>query len=158
VAPTVAAELPGFDLAAYRAQLLQRFANPALAHRCAQIAMDGSQKLPQRWLGTVRDRLAANQPIEHLALALAAWCTHLRGHDEAGHRYTIDDPLATDLTALHARATAAPDAHERAATFTRFAPVFGDLADAPGLVEPLTRTLSALGSQGVAATLETITR
>lgn len=158
VAPTVAAELPGFDIAAYRAQLLQRFANPALAHRCAQIAMDGSQKLPQRWLGTVRERLAAGAPIEHLALALAAWCTHLRGHDEAGHAYPIDDPLAAELAALHGRATAAVDARERAAAFTCFAPVFGDLADAPGLVEPLARALDALGSQGVAATLEKFTR
>lgn len=158
VAPTVAAELPGFDLAAYGAQLRQRFANPALAHRCAQIAMDGSQKLPQRWLGTVRDRLAAGAPIEHLALALAAWCTHLRGHDEAGRAYPVDDPLAPELAALHARAAAAPDAAARAAVFTRFAPVFGDLADAPGLVAPLARALEALAARGVAATLETCPR
>jgi fructuronate reductase len=158
VAPTIAAELAGFDLAAYRAQLLQRFANPALAHRCAQIAMDGSQKLPQRWLGTVRDRLAAGQSIDHLALALAAWCTHLRGHDEAGRAYALDDPLAAELTALHARAAAAADGRERAAVHTRFAPVFGDLADAPGLVLPLARALDALAAEGVAATLETFTR
>jgi fructuronate reductase len=158
VAPTLAAELPGFDLAAYRAQLLQRFANPALAHRCAQIAMDGSQKLPQRWLGTVRERLAAGLPIEHLALGIAAWCTHLRGHDEAGRTYPIDDPLAAELAALHARAMAAPDARERAATFTRLAPVFGDLADAPGLVAPLARALETLAARGAAATLEHHTR
>ncbi len=158
VAPTVAAELPGFDLAAYRAQLLQRFANPALAHRCAQIAMDGSQKLPQRWLGTVRERLAAGAPIEHLVLALAAWCTHLRGHDEAGRSYPLDDPLAAPLAALQAAAMARPTAQERAAIFVRFAPVFGDLADAQGLVAPLARALDALASQGVAATLEKFTQ
>jgi fructuronate reductase len=153
VAPTLAQELPGFDLAAYRAQLLQRFANPALAHRCAQIVMDGSQKLPQRWLNTVRDRLATGAPIEHLALALAAWCTHLRGHDEAGQRYAIDDPLATELVALHARAMSQPTAHDRAAEFTRFAPVFGDLADEPGLVDALARALERLQQHGVVAAL-----
>jgi fructuronate reductase len=147
VAPTVADALPGFDLAAYRAQLLQRFANPALAHKTAQIAMDGSQKLPQRWLGTVRDRLAAQAPIDRLALALAAWVAHLG-------RESIDDPLAGELSALHARAMSRPTPSERAAEITRFAPVFGDLADAPRLVQPLARALEALRTQGVVATLE----
>jgi len=158
VAPTVAAELPGFDIAAYRAQLLQRFANPALAHRCLQIAMDGSQKLPQRLLGTVRDRLADGAPIDHLALALAAWCTHLRGCDEAGHGYNVDDPLAPALTALAARAATLPTAAARADAFTRFAPVFGDLAGQPRLVHALARALDDLAAQGVAATLEQRTR
>ena len=158
VAPTVAAELPGFDIAAYRAQLLQRFANPALAHRCQQIAMDGSQKLPQRLLGTLRDRLADGAPIDHLALALAAWCTHLRGRNEAGTAYTLDDPLAPALSALQAQAAALPDATERADAFTRFAPVFGDLAGQPRLVQALARALDDLAAQGVAATLEQRTR
>jgi fructuronate reductase len=155
VGPTVAHELPGFDLAVYRAQLLQRFANPALAHRTVQIAMDGSQKLPQRWLNTVRERLAAGAPIEHLALALAAWVLHLRGRDESGHGHPIDDPIADELVALHSRVMAHASARERAAEVTRFAPVFGaDLADEPRLVEALARALDALQSQGVAAALE----
>ncbi len=158
VAPTLATDLPGFDLDAYRAQLLQRFTNPALAHRTQQIAMDGSQKLPQRWLNTLRDRLAAGAPIDQLALALAAWCTHLRGHDETGQRYTLDDPLAAPLAALHERAASRPTAHQRAAEFTRFAPVFGDLADQPRLVAALSAALEALREHGVPATLERFAR
>jgi fructuronate reductase len=137
----------------YRAQLLQRFANPALAHRCAQIAMDGSQKIPQRWLATVRDRLAIGAPIAHLALALAGWLHFLRGHDEAGNRYAIDDPLAEALQALHRDGEALPDARDRADHFTRFAPVFGDLAGEPRLVEALAPALQSLRKRGVAATL-----
>ena len=153
VAPTVAAELPGFDLAAYRVQLLQRFANPALAHRCAQIAMDGSQKIPQRLLNTVRDRLAAGAPVAHLALALAGWLHFLRGHDEAGNGHAIDDPLAPALQALWREAEALADAHARAEHFTRFRPVFGDLASEPRLVEALAPALQSLRERGVAATL-----
>ena len=63
VAPTLAVPT---DLAAYQASLLERFANPAIRHRTAQIAMDGSQKLPQRLLGTIRDQLRAGGPIRHL--------------------------------------------------------------------------------------------
>jgi fructuronate reductase len=151
VAPTLRASLPGFDLDAYRAQLLRRFANPALAHRTSQIAMDGSQKLPQRWLNTVRDRLAAGAPIERLAFALAAWVMHLRTQP-------LDDPLADALHALHERAMAKPTAVERAAEVTRFAPVFGDLADEPRLVEALARAQDALQRHGVVRALETIAR
>ena len=133
--------------------MLQRFANPALAHRCAQIAMDGSQKVPQRWLAPLRERLAVGAPIAHLALALAAWLHHLRGHDEAGSAYAIDDPLAAALQALHSQAEALPDARARADPFSRFTPVFGDLAGAPRLVAALAPTLHSLREHGVAATL-----
>ena len=154
IAPTVAAALAGFDLDGYRAELLARFANPALAHRTAQIAMDGSQKLPQRLLGTLRERLAAGLPVDRLGLAVALWLHHLRGHDEAGGAIALDDPLAPALRALHAEAERQPDAAARAAAFTRFAPVFGDLADTPRLVAALAPALERLRTQGVVATLE----
>src|SRR6185437_11839067 len=70
-APTLDARATG-DLDPYIARLLARFRNPALRHRTWQIAMDGSQKLPQRLLETARARLAAGQPIERLALGVAA--------------------------------------------------------------------------------------
>ena len=43
---------PGADVAAYKRALIERFENPALKHRTWQICMDGSQKLPQRLLGS----------------------------------------------------------------------------------------------------------
>ena len=137
----------------YRERLLQRFANPALAHRCAQIAMDGSQKIPQRLLATLRDRLAEGAPIAHLALALAGWLHYLRGHDEAGQPYAIDDPLAPALQALLREAEALPDPRARADHLTRFAPVFGDLAGEPRLVAALAPALQSLREHGIAATL-----
>jgi fructuronate reductase len=66
IIPTVPVP-PGVDLVVYAAALLQRFRNPAIRHRTWQIAMDGSQKLPQRLLGTIRDRLARGQSIDTLA-------------------------------------------------------------------------------------------
>jgi mannitol-1-phosphate/altronate dehydrogenase len=85
-------DLPaGFDVEAYKSSLLERFANPALRHRTAQIAMDGSQKLPQRLLGVVRDRLAAGAEPRWAALAVAAWMRHVKTARE------LDDPLADTL-------------------------------------------------------------
>ena len=93
IVPTLAVP-PGIDLAAYCAQLMQRFRNPALPHRTRQIAMDGSQKLPQRLLGTVRDRIAAGAPFTHLALAVAGWIRYASGSDEHGRAIEVADPLA----------------------------------------------------------------
>jgi len=58
---------PGVDLHGYAAELQARFSNTANQHRTWQIAIDGSQKLPQRLLSTVRDRIAAGLPIRRLA-------------------------------------------------------------------------------------------
>ena len=153
VAPTLPA-LPGLDVDAYRERLLARFANPALAHRTQQIAMDGTQKLPQRLLGTVRERLAAGAPITRLALAVAAWLHYLRGVDEAHQRYPIEDPLTGELAALRREAQACTSAEDRARVFTRFGPVFGDLADHPVLGPALAQALQSLEQRGVRATLE----
>lgn len=82
------------SLPAYRDALSDRFSNPALMHRLAQIAMDGSQKLPQRLLGTIRDCLSRRLPIAHAALGVAAWMRYVTGIDEQGGAIEIKDPLA----------------------------------------------------------------
>ncbi|MFT4030591.1 MAG: mannitol dehydrogenase family protein, partial [Protaetiibacter sp.] len=58
VLPTLEAA-DGLGLAEYRDSVLARFANPALAHTTAQVGGNGSQKLPNRVVGTIVDRLAA---------------------------------------------------------------------------------------------------
>lgn len=88
-----------FDLAGYKRQLRERFHNPALQHRTWQIAMDGSQKLPQRLLGTARERLAAGAPVNALALAVAAWMRYVGGVDERGEAIDVRDPMAGRLAA-----------------------------------------------------------
>ena len=95
-APTIPC-LPGLDLSDYAENLLERFRNPALHHRTWQIAMDGSQKLPQRLLGTVQDRLAVGAPIWRLTLAVAGWMRYVIGTDERGRPIDVCDPIAADL-------------------------------------------------------------
>ncbi|MEO7222303.1 MAG: mannitol dehydrogenase family protein, partial [Devosia sp.] len=73
------------ELGRYRDQLLARFANPALKHRTWQIAMDGSQKLPQRLLGTITALILDGRPFSRLALGVAAWMRYTTGIDEAGN-------------------------------------------------------------------------
>jgi fructuronate reductase len=71
-------DLPPDEVAAYRAALVERFSNPRVRHRLAQIAADGSTKLV-RLLPTIRAERAAGRVPEGCATAVAAWVLHLRG-------------------------------------------------------------------------------
>ncbi|MGC1503189.1 MAG: mannitol dehydrogenase family protein, partial [Sulfitobacter sp.] len=98
IAPTLTAP-PNTDLDEYAATLLGRFANPAIQHKTYQIAMDGSQKLPQRLLGTIMDRLKHGQNADALLLAVAGWMRFTGGIDETGATFEVQDPLAPALKA-----------------------------------------------------------
>lgn len=87
----------GVDLSLYRGALLERFRNPNLQHALAQIAMDGSQKLPQRILEPIRDRLEKGQSIARLAQVVAAWLRIIGTHDGTHFQYALRDPLASEL-------------------------------------------------------------
>ncbi|CAB3704980.1 mannitol dehydrogenase family protein [Achromobacter pestifer] len=160
IVPTLPA-LPGLDLAQYQQRLLQRYANPALKHQTRQIAMDGSQKLPQRLLDTVRARLAADLPIPGLALAVAGWLHFLRGADQAGRRYDIQDPMASALASQYVLAEqAAEQAGKGPAamlawtdTLTRLTPIFGDLGKDPRFVRAVAQAAQSLRSLGVVGAL-----
>ncbi len=88
----------GLDYGAYLASILRRFQNPALRHELAQIAWDGSQKLPFRVLGTVRDGLANGQDVTRLCGTVAAWMHFVRRRAAAG--IAIVDPLSDRLLRL----------------------------------------------------------
>jgi fructuronate reductase len=95
--------LPGGHVAAYRAALLERFGNPRIRHLLAQIATDGSQKLPARFLPVLRAERAAGRLPEPVVAVLAAWVAHLRG---AGT--PVLDVRADELRALAAGADPVP--------------------------------------------------
>lgn len=109
IIPTVPSP-PGVDLNTYVQALLFRFRNPAIRHRTAQIAMDGSQKIPQRLLATIRDRLVQGRSIDVLALGVAGWMRFVMGEDETGAAIEINDPLASDIRQRVASAGRVPAA------------------------------------------------
>jgi fructuronate reductase len=105
IAPTLSPPL-GESPTEYGRVALDRFANPVLGHRTLQVAMDGTQKLPYRLLGTVTDQLRAGANPGWTALAVAAWMRFARGTADDGRRLPLNDPLADRI---HQAVATAPD-------------------------------------------------
>jgi fructuronate reductase len=142
----------GTDLAPYKRALIERFKNPALKHRTWQIAMDGSQKLPQRLLGTVRDRLRANASINRLALGVAAWMRYVTGIDEKGVLIDVRDPMAARLRERADKAGGQPE--RLASELFGIREIFGDdLPHDARFTGPVMSALAKLYAQGAKRTV-----
>jgi len=142
IAPTLA--MPRAQTDAYAAKLLERFSNTALRHRTYQIAMDGSQKLPQRLLATIAARIAAGAPYERLALGVAGWMIYARGIDERGQPIPVQDPMATEFAAI--------DPSNLVAGYLALDRIFPpDLAANPAFRATLETRLNLLRNLGAAA-------
>ena len=140
------------DLPGYGGALVERFKNPALNHRTWQIAMDGSQKLPQRLLGTIRDRLAAGAGISRPALGVAAWMRYVTGIDETGAAIDVRDPMAGVLRSI--ADAAGRDAGKLARGLMAVEAIFGpDLAENEQFTGAVTQALAGLFEHGAAEML-----
>lgn len=143
----------GYDARGYCGTLMRRFRNPTLAHRTEQIAMDGTQKVPLRWLPALAESAAANVERPYLERALAIWLHYLTtARDEQGRALTISDPGAPSLTARIRGAGSPADAVE--AVFA--APAFAQAGAWPdALIRRIGMHLSMLREGGTDALLGT---
>ena len=136
----------GVDLPAYAQALVARFRNDALQHRLRQIAMDGSQKLPQRWLLGARQLLEQGGEPACTALGVAAWIHYGEGEGEA-----LDDPLRATLAALPAGAA-------RVDAVLALAEVFPpDLAAHPVFRAAVQRAHARIATAGIEAAIADLT-
>ena len=138
---------PGVSFEDYRDSVLSRFANASLPYRCSQVATDGSQKLPQRVLGTVRDSLARGVVPRAAVTVVAAWLLAVRyGKDDKGAGFEVGDPLAGELRRAMGPGDGAAPAVAGALSLRQ---VFGDdLAGDGRFAEALTERLDALSRAG----------
>src|SRR5262249_49151390 len=98
--PTLA-PVPGIDPRAYVDESLRRIANTAIRHRCHQIATDGSQKIVQRLVNPLRERLAEDRGLSRLATAVAAWMAYLvLAAPRFGRRWPVEDPYAPRVATI----------------------------------------------------------
>jgi fructuronate reductase len=141
------------ELASYRQSILQRFENPAMQHQLAQIAWDGSQKLPIRILGTVADAIRAQRPLQRLALPIAAWMSFVRAR--AAANTPLVDPLAGHLATCGRRATG--DSQHDIPLFLALPGVFStDLARNVGFVRALGNAYDIIARRGPLDAITTV--
>lgn len=140
-----------YDVGRYCGELLRRFANPALAHRTAQIAMDGTQKVPVRWLPALRESASAGIERPCLERALAVWLHYLRNDAcDSGEPLAVRDPGAP---ALAVRLRVAASDLEAARLALGHTAVFGDEPWPPSFAARLARYLAVLRERGAAVLL-----
>ena len=151
-APTL--RIKDVDLTAYADSLLERFANPALQHRTWQIAMDGSQKLPQRMLDGIRVHLERKTPWLLLALGVAGWIRYVSGTDKHGNTIDVRDPLSDKIRAI----VDASSDDDRVNALLGLNEVFGhDLAQNSVFVEAVSQAYQRIARHGARqAVIETL--
>ncbi|NHF67229.1 mannitol dehydrogenase family protein [Xanthomonas hortorum] len=140
IAPTLQ-PMQGFDPQHYSDAILARFRNPAIRHLLAQIAWDGSQKIPVRLLTAIGDALDAGRRIDRLCLPVAAWLHFVRR--QARNDVTLIDPLGEVLSNIGRDATG--DAIHDLAAFLTLDAVFAPLSGNARFVEALQAAYGALG-------------
>ncbi|HFK7184730.1 mannitol dehydrogenase family protein [Serratia odorifera] len=149
-APTLS--VSGIDLAAYADRLIARYSNPALQHRTWQIAMDGTQKLPQRMLDSVRWHLQHGGSFAGLALGVAGWMRYVGGVDDAGNAIDIRDPL---LNSLQQAVSSTPDDESRVQALLALSNVFGEqLPKDQRFVDSVTQAYLSLRDRGARQTVQ----
>ena len=136
--------VPGIDLQRYKATLIERFANPAIKDTVERVNTDAPLNI---LLDPIRDRLRAGQPLDLLALALAAWLRRVRGEDEDGKPIEIRHPLAGVLRERAVLGGADPR------PLLGLPALFGDLGADPRLVGSVGHWLASLYARGGRATL-----
>jgi fructuronate reductase len=151
ILPTVP-QPEGETLPAYCERLLMRYRDPSIRHRTWQIAMDGSRKLPQRILATIRDARTAGRLPEGLCLAVAGWMRYVGGTDEQGAPIDVRDPLAARLKQLSD--AGGEDAAATVAGLLAVEEVFDPaLAADKAFCAAVTRAYASLRQQGARATV-----
>jgi fructuronate reductase len=143
---------PSIDPHHYMATVLERFANHQLAHKTSQVAMDGSQKIPLRILGSIKRALEQGLPIDCLTLCVAAWMRYATGVGESGNVIDVSDPMAQKLEAIFKQ-----HGHDFPALVTAYLGIEAifdrEIASDPRMVEAATRSLRCLYENGAAETV-----
>ena len=143
IGPTVP-PVPGIDVTAYKAKLIERFANPSIKDTVERINTDAPINM---LLDPIRDRLREGAPLDLLALALAAWMRRIRGEDERGQPIAIKHPLADLLQGKAAEG--GPDPRPLLSVEALFGPAGRD----PRLSDAVGAWLARLYQNGSRATL-----
>ncbi|CAN5238028.1 hypothetical protein BH10PSE4_BH10PSE4_01770 [soil metagenome] len=136
--------VPGIDLARYKQTLIDRFANRAIRDTTQRVNTDAPINL---LVDPIRDRLAQDQPIDLLALGLAAWCRRVAGRGEDGQPVQVMHPMADIL------ASKAQEGGKDPAPLLSIVELFGPLGQDQRLLAAVGGWLASIYEHGTKATI-----
>ncbi|MEF2277275.1 mannitol dehydrogenase family protein [Deinococcus sp. YIM 134068] len=146
--------VPGIDLAAYRHDLIARFASTAIQDTLARLVAEGSERIPKFLLPVVREQLATGGEVSRSALVVAAWSLYIaaaqEGPTSGNHLPALVDPRAEQLTDAVAREAGRPGA------FLDLHEVFGDLGQNARFRSAYLGARDLLRRQGPLVALQTV--
>jgi len=145
--PTLA-PVPGVDLAAYREELVARFANPHIRDTLARLCAESSDRIPKWLVPVIRHQLDHGGEIRRSALVVASWARYAEGVDEQGEPIAVVDRRRDEVMARAVQQRDDPLA------FLRDPDLFGTLAEEPRFTEPYVAALASLHEVGARRTLE----
>ena len=136
------------DVAAYRHQLIERFANPEVRDTLARLCAESSDRIPKWLVPVIQQNIAAGRPVDRSALVVASWARYAQGVDENGERIEVVDRFKDRIMAA-----ATAQAHDDLA-FVRDRDFFGDLVSDSRFTQPYRRALASLHRTGARATVQ----
>ncbi|PNY79856.1 mannitol dehydrogenase family protein [Deinococcus koreensis] len=143
--------VPGIDLAAYRAELIERFASPAIRDTLARLIVDASERIPRFLLPVVRAQLDAGGEIARCALVVASWAAYIEAVD-GGRFPALSDPRAAELQGAVRREARQPGA------FLELRAVFGELGQSARFRAAYLAARASLQSDGPLGALQRLAR
>ena len=144
--------LAGIDFDQYGGALIERFRNPAIAHETYQIAMDGTQKMPQRILAPATIALEHGDDPRSFAFATAAWMRYALGRKDDGSTYDLRDPMAEKIASVVAGLSDAAAIYKALAGLNGLMPA--TLSADERFAGPVTEILGRMLSEGVRAAMD----
>ncbi|MFK7871236.1 MAG: mannitol dehydrogenase family protein [Roseobacter sp.] len=144
---------PGVNTQAYADRLMQRFANPNIAHKTYQIAMDGTQKLPQRIFAPALCARREGMSLEPYGFATAAWLFYAQSAASSQSSVVLQDPRADEITKVVAPTDDAKACVARLFSMAAFVPE--ELAVSDAFRDAVTRNLVQMRNAGALSAAKT---
>jgi mannitol 2-dehydrogenase len=132
----------------YYKLIVRRFANPKIGDTIRRLCLDGSNRQPKFIVPTAKDRVAAGQGVDGLALESALWCRYCFGTSESGKVIEPNDPNWDRLQKQSRLARDNPSA------WLAMDDIYGSLGVNPVFAKAFTAALNALWKNGTTATIE----
>lgn len=136
----------GVNLEEYQATLIERISEPEMKDELVRLPRDATTgKLERRIIEPLEDAIGHGKDYTHLAFTVAAAVQYLKGIDDAGNVFDIDDKKAVE----NGLQQIARNSNGNPIPVMAASGLFGKLLEKPFFVEKVTRHLHDIQEHGI---------